>query len=79
ITVDMLASPPANTTLFRSNLICRVTYWGMSFSEEGYRVSLTQHWIWLPFIEREVVGITVDETQGQEASCEDALAVYDKS
>lgn len=69
--------PPLQNTEMTTDLECRVTSWGMAASDTGYTVHLYQHWRALPFLEREVAHIVINETNPlpglANASCDDAL------
>lgn len=74
--------PSKPATQMTNVLMCRVTVWGMAASDSGYTVHLYKHWLGLPFVEREVFSIVVNETSAlgpQSASCPDALAAYAKN
>lgn len=60
-----------------SGLICHVARWGMAFTNSGYTVRLYKPWNMLPFVERLVVSVSVDQTaRDGEVSCSDALVRY---
>jgi hypothetical protein len=75
-------SPPKHTEQMNRNLTCRVTLWGASFTASGYTVHLYKSWAWLPFVEKSVVTMSVNQTgfsEGQapkDVTCADALAKY---
>ncbi|HXC40041.1 MAG TPA: hypothetical protein VN667_13965 [Burkholderiales bacterium] len=59
-------------------LICRVTEWGMAASDSGYTVKLYKRWPMLPFLERELYSVVVNETNltslPRSASCSSVLS-----
>ena len=70
---------PKHTEDMSIGLTCRITDWGMAASESGYTVGLVRHWNFIPFIERTVESISVDETIGDPtATCADAWSAYAK-
>ena len=74
-------NPPMHTEKLEQNLICRVTTWGMAASDSGYTVRLYRYWNAIPFLERELNEIVVNETSQKPpfgASCNDVLAAYTK-
>jgi len=76
-------NPPLHTEKFDAGLICRITPWGAVFSDEGYTVHLYQHWNAVPFLERDVERIVIDESEPQaglsSASCHDVFVKYSNS
>jgi hypothetical protein len=71
--------PPRHIQKMRADLTCRVYSWGYAFSGSGHTVHLYKSWVWLPFLERSVVAISVNETaddDGPHATCADALEKY---
>ena len=75
-------TPPRRIEQLRPDLTCRVTLWGASFTASGYAVHLYKTWAWLPFIEKSVVKLSVNQTdfsEGQapkDLTCADALVKY---
>jgi hypothetical protein len=73
---------PKRVEQLRPDLTCRVTLWGASFTASGYTVHLYKSWAWLPFVERSVIAMSVNQTdfsEGQapkDVTCADALAKY---
>lgn len=72
------ASPPLQAVRMGAGLECRINAWGNVTSDTGYTVHLYRHWPLVPFVEREVSRVTVNETHPgpgpSTASCKDALA-----
>lgn len=79
IVMDFTA-PPTHIERLKEGLICRVTPWGSAVSASGYTVRLYQQWDVLPFLERRLNSIEIDETSEQSerssASCQDVFAAY---
>ncbi len=77
------ALPPSHTEEMQAGLTCRVRQWGAAIGDSGYTVHLYRHWSALPFLEREVARISVNETNSQiepqSATCADALSTYQAS
>lgn len=70
-------SPPVQIQRMNDNLYCATTTWGMAASDSGYTVHLYKHWAILPFLEKEVLDIVVNETIGAAgANCHDAITRY---
>lgn len=69
--------PPFQATEMAPDLQCRVTSWGMAASDTGYTVHLYKRWPAMPFLEREIGHIVINETHPlpglESASCDDAL------
>ena len=55
--------PSQKTEQLASNLNCEVRYWGGFGSESGYAVNLHKQWPLLPFIEKKVYSVSINETQ----------------
>ncbi len=69
-------SPPYHAEQMASGLICETTGWGTAFSG-GYKVHLYRRWPAFPFLEREVVVLTVDQNASDaDKTCSDALNQY---
>jgi hypothetical protein len=74
--VSDYASPPHHVEQMAPGLICEITEWGTIFSG-GYKVHLYQRWSAFPFLEREVVILTVDQNASDaDKTCSDALNAY---
>ena len=74
--VSDYASPPHHVEQMAPGLICEITEWGTVFSG-GYKVHLYQRWSAFPFLEREVVILTVDQNASNaDKTCSDALNAY---
>jgi hypothetical protein len=57
-------------------LICETTNWGWALTG-GYKVHLYRRWPAFPFIEREVVVLTVNQNANDaDKTCSDALNQY---
>ena len=71
-------APPARSVEIGPGVSCRVTWWGMSFGDRGYIVHLHRYWPPFPVVRREVVQVSVDETNvpygAKSASCESVAA-----
>jgi hypothetical protein len=74
------SEPAKHTESIRNGLTCRITHWGAAVGDSGYTVHLYWTWSAVPFLEREVGRITVDETNpkagAEDASCSDVVAMY---
>jgi hypothetical protein len=75
------ARAPEHTEQMEPNLICRITEWGSAVSASGYTVHLYRVWPAVPFIEREVVALTVIQAgylgePPADKTCPDALNAY---
>lgn len=72
------ANPPLQTVRMAAGLECRIQAWGNAISDTGYTVYLYRQWPLVPFVEREVSKVRVNETNPgtgpTAASCKDALA-----
>lgn len=72
------ANPPLQTLRIDANLECRVIAWGNATADSGYTVHLYRQAPLIPFVEREVSRVRVNETRPgpgpATASCKDALA-----
>lgn len=80
--VGDMTSPPFRTERMPGGLLCSVTSWGYAFSSSGYRVQLHRRWDAVPFVQREVASVSIDETdeaEPQTASCESVFASYKQS
>jgi hypothetical protein len=58
---DTLAEP-SYSQIGTDGLTCSVTGWGGAWGDSGYRGSLYQSWIVVPFLQREVAWISVDQS-----------------
>lgn len=71
---------PIHTEKQGQNLICTITAWGMAASDSGYTVRLYQNWNVIPFLQRELIAIVVNEsapgTMPSGASCRDVFVAY---
>lgn len=74
------AGAPQHVKQMRTDLTCRVTGWGFAGSASGYVVHLYKSWTSVPFIERAVARITIDQTgngpRSSDATCSHLLAAY---
>jgi hypothetical protein len=74
--VSDYVSPPHHVEQMAPGLMCEITDWGMVLSG-GYKVHLYQRWSAFPFLEREVVVLTVDQNANDaDKTCSDALNIY---
>lgn len=73
---------PTKTVQMTKDLTCSVSRWadGMPAKDFGYRVQLYKQWSVLPFFEREVSSIDVNENESESVSprvsCTDVLTAY---
>lgn len=74
---------PLHTENVRTDLVCRIIPWGMAFTDSGYTVHLYKHWAAVPFLEREVEKIVINQSEPGAGSitvtCHDALLAHIKS
>jgi hypothetical protein len=79
--VSQYADTPKQTVQMTDTLWCRVKTWGSAASDSGYAVHLYERWPGVPFVEREVVTISIVETIPDAlpagADCSDALEAYE--
>jgi hypothetical protein len=76
------AALPWHVEQMNAALVCRVTGWGSSFTDSGYVVHLYKVWTSVPFLQKHVAQIIVNETGPGlgpvEATCADVLATYNQ-
>ena len=74
--VSDYASLPHRVEQMAPGLTCETTEWGTVLSG-GYKVHLYQRWSAIPFLEREVVVLTVgQDARDADKTCSDALKAY---
>jgi hypothetical protein len=77
-------SQPTHVEKMGTNLVCEISMWGAAGSSSGYAVHLYELWPAFPFIEREVVALTVvqagyvGDTAPEDKTCNDASKVYSR-
>ena len=73
-------APPQDKAELPSGLFCLRMGWGAAFTDEGYTVHLYDHPLLVPFLKREVLGVTVNESEPglgpDTASCRSVFAAY---
>ena len=74
--------PPRSTTNMAPGLACQRRFWGSAISDSGYTMKLYRSWPLVPWLEREVASISVNESNDRaephSADCSDLMAVYGK-
>jgi hypothetical protein len=77
IIADYTAHPSTVVNL-PNNMVCRVTPWGMVAGDSGYAVNVYKRWTMIPFLQRRVASISVNEVNQnsapRSANCDDALS-----
>jgi hypothetical protein len=73
-------SPPVEIKWFPANLRCEVKNWGMAASDSGRNITLYQSWSIIPFLEKQIDSIVINETNPKSkiiiSNCEQLFAEY---